>query len=453
MGFFDTFKMALHNLWHNKSRTILTVVIVFVVSSLIMAMCLLGTNLLENQDRANKVMFDKTGTEYRLQIKSQQKMGGIEQEEMQSIMELSREYKDVVDCFAFTMEGLNIVYPFEDNTNSYEEMFMFADTNFMLDDDFYVSEGRIWNEADNETQGIWINEQIAKKYITNGVSCKVGETIDVGFIAQEQFNNNGSYEPFYGSIPLKIMGVLSNTKETNRNKKSFMPLGVLKSLQENIPFTLKARPYDMSFKFAPEKGKYDFNSLYSRMQSYEKSVNTLIGPGKDSGGEGKVKRFNCDFLETMQMSVFIGLAIMGVIGILAFIILLLSIGSVANTIIISVDKNKKFIGLMRAMGLKQKGVGRMVRYEASIQILLGVGLATLLMLALSPVMLSVIESLMGGMFFMMLDPSEFTVLYSLTFYIPIITFAAFVLMAILFSKGAIGKMGKADVMSIMSEVA
>ena len=51
MKFGDVFKIALHNLWHNKSRTVLTVIIVTIVSSLIMGHCLYTESDGRQQDR------------------------------------------------------------------------------------------------------------------------------------------------------------------------------------------------------------------------------------------------------------------------------------------------------------------------------------------------------------------------------------------------------------------
>lgn len=64
MKFFDAFRIALHNLWQNKSRTILTIIIVLVVSALIMAMCLIGTNFISNNERMLKMMLDTDGSTY-----------------------------------------------------------------------------------------------------------------------------------------------------------------------------------------------------------------------------------------------------------------------------------------------------------------------------------------------------------------------------------------------------
>ena len=64
MKFGDVFKIALHNLWHNKSRTVLTVIIVTIVSSLIMALCLLGIAFIQNQTDVSKIVFETRGTTY-----------------------------------------------------------------------------------------------------------------------------------------------------------------------------------------------------------------------------------------------------------------------------------------------------------------------------------------------------------------------------------------------------
>ena len=60
----DVLKIAAHNMWVNKSRTILTVLIVAIVSTLIMVLLLIGTAFLENETNVSKKVLAKNGATY-----------------------------------------------------------------------------------------------------------------------------------------------------------------------------------------------------------------------------------------------------------------------------------------------------------------------------------------------------------------------------------------------------
>ena len=142
---------------------------------------------------------------------------------------------------------------------------------------------------------------------------------------------------------------------------------------------------------------------------------------------------------------------MAVVIILGLLILILSVGSVANTIIISVDKNRKFIGLMKAMGLNQRGVKKIVTCESLVQIILGVLVGVAVLFLLQPVVFSLMESMFASMF--AYYEVEFAVSVRIPFYLPMVTALLFFLFASLFSRGSLGKIARQDVISTISEVA
>ena len=49
----DVCRIALHNLWYNKSRTLFTEVIITIVSALIMTISLLGISFFKNYENVN----------------------------------------------------------------------------------------------------------------------------------------------------------------------------------------------------------------------------------------------------------------------------------------------------------------------------------------------------------------------------------------------------------------
>lgn len=465
MRFWDSFKMALHNLWHNKSRSILTIAIVFVVSLLIMAMLLLGANFMTNQESASRQVFDANGTTYKLMDKSytnnsetneQQLKRRADTGEVLKIMEKSVNYGDIIDTFYYFantyggIQGLNI--------SDSGLALGYTAFDFPIMQSFgTVSEGRIWNKQDVNTNNIWINSALVASASAQNVSLVLGDTIE---ITLRENNENFGWQPEPPTEPVKskivqykIAGIITPKEADGQNYYRFSVPQIFVCARYSTAQLNVVKPLDWSglcIGYTPTPGSYNFSDAQKRMKAYVAEIDPIVGKLVD--GQGKEQdRFSCLILDEMQMTMIMGLVIMGVVALLAFLILLLSIGSVANTIIISVDKNRKFIGLMKAMGLNNKGVKGIVYKEAFTSITIGIALATGVIALAQKLILTLLEKMFGGMFGMY--GIETVVTFSFNALIPIGTLLAFIGMAILFSKGALNKMGKADPIAIISEVA
>ena len=150
----------------------------------------------------------------------------------------------------------------------------------------------------------------------------------------------------------------------------------------------------------------------------------------------------------MYSSLGVGM-VFAVASLLSLIVLLLSVGSVANTIVISVDKDRKFLGLMKAMGLKRKGVSRIVICQSLFMIAAGVVLGIAFLYLLRPVVRSAIASFITSMAGMSL-PILLSVRVSPL--LPVATAAAFFLAAVLFSRGSVDRIARQDAIAAINEV-
>lgn len=202
--------------------------------------------------------------------------------------------------------------------------------------------------------------------------------------------------------------------------------------------------------YRPPQTDYDYNAVYSDMKALTERMNEGLETYLN-WDDKEVSPFSCSYVEEMRMTVLMSIFIMAVVIILGLLILILSVGSVANTIIISVDKNRKFIGLMKAMGLNQRGVKKIVTCESLVQIILGVLVGVAVLFLLQPVVLSLMESMFASMF--AYYEVEFAVSVRIPFYLPMVTALLFFLFASLFSRGSLGKIARQDVISTISEVA
>ena len=139
--------------------------------------------------------------------------------------------------------------------------------------------------------------------------------------------------------------------------------------------------------------------------------------------------------------------------IFSLILILLTIGSLANTIMISVDKNKKFIGLLKALGLNEKDLKSVIKMESITTIWLGVILAFVTMLLASPVLSDLNDKLINVMFNDYLVDIDYTIVFNIPLYVPLIVFIFFVTFTLIFARGSMSKIAKTDPMVVISEVA
>jgi len=162
---------------------------------------------------------------------------------------------------------------------------------------------------------------------------------------------------------------------------------------------------------------------------------------------------NCNALTDLTMSKIVGTVIIAVAAFLCLVLILLSIGSLANTIMISVDKNKKFIGLLKALGLNEKDLKSTIKMESVTTIVLGVLLAFGTVFLFKGMIGGLNELLLTAMFSNYLNEIEYSIIFSLPIYIPIIVLVFFVFFTLLFARGSMSRIAKTDPMAVISEVA
>ena len=153
------------------------------------------------------------------------------------------------------------------------------------------------------------------------------------------------------------------------------------------------------------------------------------------------------------MYVIIGYVILGFAGFLAIVLMLLSIGSLANTIVISVNKNKKFIGLMKALGLNERDLKSTIKYESMTTIIIGVLLAFGSLYIIKAPLTSISSGILESTFTMYLAKiKDYAIIMEIPIYVPILTIIFFILFTLLFSKSSMSKISKTDPMAVISEV-
>jgi ABC-type antimicrobial peptide transport system permease subunit len=466
MRLIDRLKLSLHSIVHNKGRTLITVIIVFVVSLLIMVISILGLSFYQSVDNAFMNMFDKTGTEFQLDSyynspdSETWENRGISMEEYTYTMSQFEGKPELIDNVV--LDGNIEVYYLFDETEEPDDDTLFTSGNFWSvygdtrmntqmisvwgDLDYesksvsYIKSGRLWTKEDEGDNKVWVSESFITKAMEYGKYLSEGEDVVLAVINYVFDESLGYSTPEVNFIEAEICGVFSD--------EGLDKLGYSQEVYIDALTLYGALGDDISLNrvriINEVKIGYDFNTEYKKMKEIVDNVNEQVVPSVD---RNKTRdRFECGIVSDLKNVKLIGGVLIGACVFIGFIILIISIGSVANTIIISVDKNKKFLGVMMAVGLKRGGVKSIVQYEALIMIILATGLAYGVLYFVKDYFTPIID------FLMLTTGLTDDAIIAMPFYIPVITISAFIIMALLFAKNSLKKIAHMDVISVISEV-
>ncbi len=507
----DVLKIAAHNMWVNKSRTILTVLIVAIVSTLIMVLLLIGTAFLENETNVSKKVLAKNGATYILSgIGTSTANAYVPETDYHKLKEhlgkspylvgdINLSYQNVAnDDNRFPSENYYITYDYrEENFDSNQDIMDWLNYKgsslqllYNIDaKDFHytqsypsglIREGRIWTNDDNDKPNIWIGYEKACELAENGVNIRTGDTVMIAYLTRSDYmftpptftgGGEAEQEEYLAAVKqyeemLKRLNPFESRKFTVcgiYNESALAARGVVNANGIIIGSGNflgegklgKAECKKVTCAYSPTTDDYNYNSLLSDMKKFTNALNGDVEQAPPQLNPNNplesFERFQCDHIERMELAELAGTLIMIGVSALAVFVLLMSIGSVANTIIISVDKNRKFIGLMKSMGLNQNGVKKIVLCESLLSILGGVLLGFALLFALRPILITLMTDLFATIF------GRFAVVYTITasipLWLPLATVAAFFLFAILFSLSSLSKIARQDVIGTINEVA
>ena len=453
MKLLDTTKVACHSIWNNKSRSILTTIIVAIVSALIMFIVSLGFLFNKYQLLGNRMAFDKEGyyCDIRIKNKDSQSMPFLTPEELRSLNELTDKYTHIVDTVSFNgnlNHNTNLVINFGDqvgyiDNNLYQGLTAIDVNNYTVKSDDFIINGRIWNNDDINKKFVWVSSD----YILSLLDKKINLTIGDDLVISEQiYNHNTKLLEYKEIASYKITGIFDSSKVNVDNYQKPKFIFDYRIISNDLNFNVMY----VKLNYLPPIGtNYDFNSIYKDLKAFNNELK-IVFPDYDYNGY-QVSRFYNSFINSMEMSIITGYIVIAVAIFLGFVVLLLSIESVANTIMISVDKNRKFIGLLKALGLNQKGVKSLIKVEAFITILIGLVFGGLISFGTNGIMKLIVQSLIDQIF----AYQDIDLIVKVTFnpLLPLLTFIIFYLFAILFSKGSLRKISSQDVIETISEVA
>lgn len=462
----DTLKICFHNIFRNKARTFITIVIVFIVSVLLMTISCFGISLLKSLNKNYVEMYDMEGAIFTLG--PYQNMDGdnfewrsVTCEEYNIVINEFEKYPEIFDNIVIYTQNVMsaLLFDFTDNPspgdlaevrNSYR--YKYADSELSVgcfsgwgDLDVnsagvsYLKTGHLWNKDDEGSKKIWVSEAFIAAAANKGKYIKAGDSVVLAF--SNVWDSEGNY--VLKTAKFVIAGIFINSALRELKIKNDIFINVI-TLCNVLGDSLNIN----GIKIINEpRVRYDFDTEYKKMEMVVHNINLAIEPSINN--KDTSERFRCGIVDVLSGMRIGGFAAIGAVVFVSFIVLIISIGGVANSIIISVDKNRRFIGVMMAVGLNKRGVKRLIQYEALISILVATG-AAYGVLRLSA---DYIKILVDGIMKSVGANAGFESVISMPYYIPAISIISFIAMALLFARGSLTKIVNMDVVSVISEVA
>lgn len=169
----------------------------------------------------------------------------------------------------------------------------------------------------------------------------------------------------------------------------------------------------------------DYNKAVSAYKALEKAIKNSLPQGSD--------RTYCAVVELVSENQAESLFFVGGAIIIAVVLLLLSVGSISNTMIISVDQNRKLSAIMRCIGVSEGDLYKIFICECAMTIIVGVALAFITLVCLTVLLKNLVFSLAKFIYGYSTAELSAFVSYVFPFYIPILTAVFFIAFTALFS--------------------
>jgi putative ABC transport system permease protein len=192
----------------------------------------------------------------------------------------------------------------------------------------------------------------------------------------------------------------------------------------------------------PQKG-FDYGlKTQNSFKGLVKQANAAVTVPEPNGVMGTF----CNLLDILKIIMILVLVIIGIAAFISLIIILLSIGSVANTIKISAEQNRKFFGVMKAIGMRNKSLRSILTGQIVIMTLLGVALASVGAFLIIGVAEAVLGSLLGSLFV------DAVVICEISPFIPVAVALVLIGFVLLFTKTSLRAFSRMDVITVINDV-
>ena len=449
MTFKDCYRLTLHTIKENSYRSVLTVIISMFLSFLIMGMMCIAISFSKNgNDVIGEAYFCENSivtidySNIKVTTPDQQEL--LTEKHYETLLKIVEKHKDVASYITY-------------DTN-FKPRITFTDPNYPVDLGIKIVEGRQIQKSANR------NEVIFNASYIGGYGYEVGGTYTLSDIVYKQTNRGYVTESI--EYEFTIVGTYEYVDEENReiirnSEKRYMgyqpmigDIGIMFNLNKEDLYI----QYFTIAKYNQTKDKNPIRSLQLIKQMLDE-INKELPPGvyMKANAFGMAFPVYVDAAKSMAYDVYaqnniLRIAIILVAVIFSVVLLLMSVGSLANSVMISIDTSKKFIGLLKALGMRGKSLKMIVVLESITLITAGVLIGYLLLVALYNPLSSVISAVVSSSYGTYIEMVGFTPVMYMPFYVFAGTLVLFLIFTFLFSRGSLNKIAKMEPIMVINEV-
>lgn len=487
MRLLSILRLSFHSLWQSKTRTLLAITVLAVVSFVVVLLAGAGYSFYVSVDQNIDRMFHTVPTvvdarsiiTYRDHNSDRTALGKFTVDQASAVLEILDNddgYFTSVSLFdaskPWVSTGVNLrtmskEYPdnYYKNSQQFTGLPYYAGSNPFagLNNDGstfvtrgagkYLEAGRMWKkETDSKSNNIWLSISAAEKYSlgdaitfesyyynwnnSGGSQIVCGKKQVTGIV--QGFLNAGNTSDMYVFIDYSHF---DETRVAQTNEIWYNgPLG-----GESVSMTLD----HVYATMVPQADLMYGIATQNYMRDILEKADAGVTPTNSIFGITARMASECNTLDTLKTAMDMTMVVIGVALFISLIIIMLSIGCVANTIEISVEKNRKFFGVMKAVGMKNKSLRQILTGQIVIMIIIGVAVASLGAFLAIGVLKSVLGMLLGNLFGFL---EEIAISCAISPVIPFATAAALTGIVLLFTRSNMRTVSRMDVVTVINEV-
>ena len=396
MKVWDIFKISLHNMWNNKLRTLLVMVVLVILSILVISIISLAVDMTGAVNTLTAS--DKSALSIIMRYDDVRYSGGIEdgkitEKDVENIYDYFNTHRDLFSAVIF-------------KTNYGITRYVDPTTNITYKQENPIVSGRLYNTSDIGKKHCWITKEYA-----------IDHKLAVGDIVSD-YEVNG-YE---------VVGIINTNKSMYERDGIYLLMSEIPNpdeIQEVCLMGYEGQSLDIFTLMNIAKFTKD-----NTKSNYNKGISGIA--------------YRSDKALNAQFNIYIELGVIGGSIFLSLIVMLLSIGCVSNSIEITVEQNRKFFGVMKAVGLRNKTVKQIVRWQAVVMIVLTVAIAS-----------GIVSGILYGLKPMIAQSLQLPIdafVFSIPVFVPFLIAAMLIILVMISTKKSLNKISKMDVVSVISEV-
>lgn len=417
MKFIDKLKLSWHNIKQNKSRSIITLIIVYVIGLMVMGILALGVSFVGNM---NEIQTEKLANQ-EIEI-THSNAEDITLDEISLLKNVFEENKDYITNIS---ETITIGFGF-----SSSRITMF-DYNYFNEINYVIVEGEKPSSAISNTNIVYLNSSYNQEYHIGDEYIIEYEGSDYTFIVGGFLEWNDFYGNESQTISIRAEYFVDMTYFIN-------------NISQINGFTIH---YNYQNEFNAKECILKLDELRNEVKSVvpdEKPrfvVDRMVSTTTDAS-----------ILDQFYKAYIMNYLIIAFALVLGIILILMSVGSISNTLTISIDKNKKFFGLLKALGLKNKDVLWIVLYEGFFIIVLGSVLAFITLLMNLELMKNIVVDTVIVVLNYSFEDNTVAPSFIMPYYTVFINIVFFIIFTYLFSRTTLNGVYKSAPLEVINEV-